>query len=398
MIPMKDEITLLAGVEEPERRPWVPFDPRVMGFLSALSRAIRESGERREETAAFGFWCRPSHLEALRERHKGSMLRVGRGLLFHIAPSNVPAMFAYTLAIGMLAGNANRVRLSTRQGETERQLCRIFRTLLNRPEFEEIKARTSLLTYERNDILTARYANQCDGRVVWGGDETVSALRAMPLAPHGVELSFPDRCSMALLRKSHLSGLEPGELEDLAHRFYNDTYRMDQNACSSPRLVIWLEDGEEEGIRARWWEAVACEAARRYPFGAYQAFRKLEAFSLAAMTMEDPPVEGLDRFQGNLLMVARLAAPPSRPLEPNGSFGLFYECRIQRLDQLLPLLSPKIQTLTAAGTDLSEIAQFLQKKGAGGVDRVVPVGRALEMDTIWDGKDLISQLSRILAC
>lgn len=395
---MKDEITLLAGVEDPESRPWVPFDPRVIGFLSALSQAIRESGERREEEAAFGFWCRHSHLEALRARHESPMLRVGRGLLFHIAPSNVPAMFAYTLAIGMLAGNANRVRLSTRQGETEGQLCHIFRTLLNRPEFEEIKVRTSLLTYERNDLLTAQYAAQCDGRVVWGGDETVSALRKMPLPPHGVELSFPNRRSIALLRKSHLSGLEQEELEGLAHRFYNDTYRMDQKACSSPQLVIWLEDGGEEGIRERWWEAVAREAARQYPFGAYQAFRKLEAFSLAAMTLEDPPVEGVDRFQGNLLMVARLAAPPQRPLELDGGFGLFFECRIERLDQLLPLLSPKIQTLTVAGTDMLEIAEFIQKKGARGVDRVVPVGQALEMDTIWDGKDLISQLSRILAC
>ena len=52
--------------------------------------------------------------------------RLGRGLLFHVAPSNVPTMFVYTYVIAILAGNANIIRLSTRRGETEAELCGIL--------------------------------------------------------------------------------------------------------------------------------------------------------------------------------------------------------------------------------------------------------------------------------
>ena len=34
--------------------------------------------------------------------------------------------------------------------------------------------------------------------------------------------------------------------------------------------------------------------------------------------------------------------------------------------------------------------------GILGVDRIVPIGRALDMSFIWDGKDLIYSLSRIV--
>lgn len=38
----------------------------------------------------------------------------GRGVAFHIAPSNVAVNFAFSLAAGLLTGNANIVRLSSK--------------------------------------------------------------------------------------------------------------------------------------------------------------------------------------------------------------------------------------------------------------------------------------------
>ena len=40
---------------------------------------------------AFSFWCRKGHLEQLRQRQANIERRLGRGLVFHIAPSNVPS-------------------------------------------------------------------------------------------------------------------------------------------------------------------------------------------------------------------------------------------------------------------------------------------------------------------
>ena len=48
------------------------------------------------------------------------------------------------------------------------------------------------------------------------------------------------------------------------------------------------------------------------------------------------------------------------------------------------------------GLEPAEVAALLARAGARGVDRVVPLGQALEMDTVWDGRDLIAALSRII--
>ena len=52
--------------------------------------------------------------------------------------------------------------------------------------------------------------------------------------------------------------------------------------------------------------------------------------------------------------------------------------------------------LGGAGVLLPQAAALLARLGARGVDRVVPMGRALDFDTIWDGRDLIACLSRVI--
>lgn len=210
---MRDNVTLLAGAEQVDAAPWPPFDPRAVDFLAELSAEVLRSPDtrRQEASAAFGFWCRRARLEALAARHASPLPRLGRGLAFHLAPANVPALFAYTLAIGLLAGNANVVRLSSRRVEGEAPLLAALRRVLERPEHAAVRARTSLITYGRDDAVTADYCARCDARIVWGGDATVAAVRAMPMPPHAVELCFPDRWSLAVFSQRAFSALTPEE-------------------------------------------------------------------------------------------------------------------------------------------------------------------------------------------
>ena len=393
---MNGKITLLAGTAWPRSAPWPIFDPRVAAFLADLSADLLSAPEARaqEAVAAFGFWCRPVHIRALACRHAYPVLRLGRGLVFHVAPSNVPALFGYTMVIGLLAGNANVVRVSSRRGEADAVLLARLTQVLNRPEHSEVMARLAVVAYERDDDITAGFCAKCDARVVWGGDATVAALRAIPMPPHAVELSFPDRWSLALFSQAAFSAMDGDALTALARRFYNDTYQLDQNACSSPQLVLWLEDGGTPDCRRRWWQAVAEQAVQRYDFGVYQSARKKETLCRCVMTMDDPPVASVERYAGNRLYVACLNCPPADPTGLRGGFGLFFQSAIPSLEALLPMLSPKVQTLVCGGMEPEETARYLARHGASGVDRVVRLGQALEMDTVWDGKDLISGLSR----
>lgn len=389
---MEDKITLLAGVEHPDAKPLPPFSELAIDFLDALSRNVR-AASRAPELAAFGFWCRRAHVLQLRERYDTGAVRLGRGLAFHVAPANVPAMFAYSYAVGLLAGNANVVRVSERAGETARELCEVIRTTLEEPRFAPIRDRTAILSYVRNDAVTAKYMSDCDAAVIWGGDETVRAMQRFPMKPNEEFLAFPDRRSMAVFSRKALSEANSDVFHNYVHRFYNDTYVMDQNACSSPQLVLWLNDGGDGSVRERFWTALAAEAeASAYPRDAYRAARKYERACLAGMT--EPSVSGVRRYGGNLLYVLTLSRPPEDPDALRGGFGLFYEAEVADFGGVLPYVTERLQTVACIGVDRASLATYLAEHGARGADRIVEAGHALSFDPIWDGKDLIARLSR----
>jgi hypothetical protein len=50
--------------------------------------------------------------------------------------------------------------------------------------------------------------------------------------------------------------------------------------------------------------------------------------------------------------------------------------------------------MTYYGVDKKKIEEFLENNRPKGIDRVVPMGRSMDFSLIWDGYDLIRQMSR----
>ena len=76
----------------------VPFDGEVLTFLNAVSRLLLgdKGAKAYSDVATFAFWVRRASLLRLKERFpfEPGAVTLGRGVAFHIAPSNVPANFA----------------------------------------------------------------------------------------------------------------------------------------------------------------------------------------------------------------------------------------------------------------------------------------------------------------
>ena len=98
-------------------QPWEPFADEVLEFLSVMSASLLKDRESRlyPDVVTFAFFCRKGNLKKLKEQYTDDKLRLGRGIVFHIGPSNVPINFAYSLVSGMLAGNYNVVRCSSKE-------------------------------------------------------------------------------------------------------------------------------------------------------------------------------------------------------------------------------------------------------------------------------------------
>ena len=88
-----------------------PFAEPVISFFNDLSKLVMKKGREYSDVMTFGFWCRKAALLKEKENHHDLERRLGRGIVFHSTPSNVPVNCAFSFASGLLAGNANIVRL-----------------------------------------------------------------------------------------------------------------------------------------------------------------------------------------------------------------------------------------------------------------------------------------------
>lgn len=391
-------VTLRAGgpLHSIDSRPLPAYAPEVLEGLGALSRRLLDDPQIRQypDVATFAYWCRSANLRHLAEAFHDGRQRLGRGLALHITPANVPINFAYSLAFGMLAGNANIVRVPEAFPQTA-IVCEALAALFAEPRHARIAAMNRLVSYPRNDDITRALSAHCQARLLWGGDEMIAHLRTLPIPPRCIELTFSDRYSLCLLAAAAVRDASPAALEQLAAGFYNDAYLLDQNACSSPHLVFWLGTADEAAAaQARFWPSLTRIAGQKYPLTAIQAVDKLTALCRFAATLPDM-AEAVRH--ANLVYRIRLDTLPADIAQHRGRHGLFFEYVSEQLDSLAPVVNARYQTLSTFGLDRDALVRHIAAQGLAGIDRVVPVGKALDIGVLWDGHDLAATLSRIVA-
>ena len=79
-----------------------------------------------------------------------------------------------------------------------------------------------------------------------------------------------------------------------------------------------------------------------------------------------------------------------------GKFGYFFEYEIDEINEIARIVNNKYQTLTYFGINKMALKDFVLENSLLGIDRIVPVGQAMDMGVIWDGYDIIRSLSRIV--
>lgn len=386
------DVEYLIGSENVCAAPMQPYSEDAIGFLAKWSGLLLASPAARQypDAATFAFWCRRSNLMKRKQAAALEDGRLGRGLVFHIAPSNIPVNFAFSFAFGLLAGNANIVRLPSAdfpQAAILRDTCREALT-----GFPEIARRTAWVRYPANEETTARFSRMADGRMIWGGDQTIASVLAGGGKPRSADVLFADRYSICLIDGEKILSADDRALSSLAQSFYNDTWLMDQNACSSPQLILWLNASDE--AKERFWTAANAEAERKYRLQAASAVDKYD--QLCADAVGGLPIRRAVRM-GNMTYRVELSALPEDICSLRGKCGYFYEYDLADLRELSPRITEKVQTASYFGLDPLAVRQWVLDERLRGVDRIVPIGKAMDIDVIWDGYDIVRALSRIVA-
>lgn len=366
-----------------------PFDDSIVDFLNDLSKVLMSNPANKtySDVVTFGFWIRKASVLRLKARFEigDSDLRLGKGVAFHIAPSNVPCNFAYSLVAGLLTGNANVVRVPSKDFEQVRILVEAFNQAL--AMHEDMRPYIILVRYGRDKDVNDLFSSIADVRVAWGGNATIQELRKSPIPPRSGEITFADRYSLAVIDSDSYMATE--NKAKVAEDFYNDTFFSDQNACTSPRIIIWM-GSDIERAKDVFWNEIHRLVKSKYTFQPIQGVNKLTSSYRIAIAEPGCRVE---EHEDNLIVRVAIPKITDYLMDYRDNSGYFFEYDCKDIMEIRDLCNDKrCQTIAHVGD--SSVLLPLILSGVKGIDRVVPMGKTMDFDMIWDGYNLPALLTR----
>ncbi len=384
---------ILVGSKEISTSPLKPFDLSVINFLNEISKSIYADKKKNynSEIKTFGFFCRKKNIERLKKIHlieNNNSVKMGLGLAFHVTPSNIPTNFAYSLVFGLLTGNSNVVKLPSQSFVEIDQICMIIKKVLRK--FTKLKRYITIVRTKNNENFSIKLSMISDLRIIWGGNETVNSLKKISTNERCRDIYFPNRNSLCVINTDVLSKKNDKEIINVCRNFYNDTFLVDQNACSSPHLIYWVGKKNKKVVNVFWktLEQIVLEKG-------YKSFFSGSYFKYNRLCNDIINSKNLENFQEYSNFYCINLKKNNFDLDQLVSkLGYFYQVEVDNLYDIFKNINTFTQTITYFGFKKDEIKNEFYKLNLKGVDRIVPIGQALSIELDWDGYELFSSMTR----
>ncbi len=386
-----NNIKYLVGNKNFSLKPFEPFSNHVLKFLEKLSKELNSLRNIKNypELKSLSFWCRKKNLYKLKKDFFKDKDKIGLGLVFHITPSNVATNFAYSLIFGLLSGNSNVVKVPSKNFIQINLICDLINKILEK-ENNILKEKITIIRYKDDDEPTRYFSMISDARLIWGGDKTINKLRSFQTNERSIDINFADRYSFCVINQSKLAKLNKHELKILIQKFYNDTYLVDQNACSSPHLIVWTGK-KNKFCQKLFWHELYNLVKKKYFLTELAPSEKYNDLCKHVLSLEN--ISKVNTFD-NLIYVIKLKKLSTKNDNFRGKWGLFFEYELDDLNKINKIVNNKYQTLTYFGLEKKMLRNFIFKNNLKGIDRVVPIGQSLDIGLLWDGYNIPNILSR----
>lgn len=369
-------------------KPRVPFDDEVLAFLHSFSGILLASAQARQysDVISLAFWCRKAALKQMKQIHSYNNILLGRGTVFHIAPANVAVNFAYSLLVGLLTGNANVVRLPSKKFSQVDVICQSLNMALEK--HIAMRELICLVEYGHEKDINNMLSAISQARIIWGGDKTISLIRQSPLAPRAIDLAFADRYSIALINADYYLASE--DKQRIAADFFNDTLLTAQQACTSPRVVVWCGNQKNEA-RAEFWQQFEKRLQNEPAPEAINVVKTLAKYCENAA--EDLSLKYIPSATRHIFRV-EAGFVTQEMLESHPGYGLFYEWLVDDIKEISSVCGDKCQTLATLGVSQDNLNEFIHHVAPKGIDRIVALGQTMNFSLYWDGYNLLQTLTR----
>ena len=352
----------------------VPFDDDIIADIAAFSQFLLQK-QHSNALSALGFWCRKANLLAMKKHYMALNHSQPRGLVFHITPANVDTVYFYSLVLSMLCGNCNVVRISDRSGEQAYQLIALLNEFLSLYPDSVLSSLCAVVSYPNDvQVITEHYSEHCDMRIIWGGDDAIAKINQQANVQH--QICFPDRYSLAVLRLA-----TEDDIALAVTRFIRDFNAFSQQACSSPKAILWYKTPLE--LQHVFWQSLRLELSKEQSQFSQTAKANRLYYLQQLILQADINIQALAKHPE--FMCCELGEfSPSMLLHHQGD-GLILSCQIS---SLVLEKTDKLQTISYFGLNNAE-----QNQLASIAIRAVALGQALIFDHYWDGVDLLAELS-----
>ena len=374
-----------------------PLNDQAINFLDEFSKELKKLKQvySYPDLVYLIFWCREKKIKDLKKFIHKNETRLGRGLVFHICPSNVPTTFVYSFFFGLLSGNSNIIKMSTKESQQKKIILNVLNILLKKKKFFDIKKSNHFIEYDyiNNNKLTSDISSVSDGRVVWGSDNTINEIRKIWSPERSIDIMFSDRYSISVINLDKIKRIKKDKLKMLANKFYYDSYSMNQQGCNSPHFLFWV-GVQNSKIKHQFWNSLNEIVEKKYNFKEVQIVEKYT--KLIQSILEKDDIKKIQTKKNNIYI---LDYSNKKKFIENirGINGIFYQLNLKNLHELSQFVSKKCQTMSYFGFKKNELEKFILNNNLSGIDRIVPIGNALDIGFSWDGYDLIKTLSRTIS-
>jgi len=384
---------IVLGNKKFEIKVTTPFNNLVIDFLVDFSKELRKFKKINSfpDLIYLIFWCNKN--KNLSNYFNDNCLRLGRGLIFHICPSNVPTNFIYSFFFGLLSGNSNIVKVPSKDFKEKKIILSVVKSLFNRKKYINLKKANCFIQYNDKDEITKKISSICDARVIWGSNKTVNDIRKMWIPERAIDLTFPDRYSLSVINLDRLKKEKSDQVKLLAKRFYYDGYMMNQLACNSPHFVFWTGKINKK-LQDYFWSQLSKIVEKKFVFDDVHVVDKYTNLMENIINQKD--FKNIKMFKNNLYVIDP-GSKTNQIENIRGINGTFFQKNINQIKDLKNFITKKCQTVSYFGFTKDQLKYFLLNNNLLGIDRVVPIGKAPEIDIVWDGYETTKSLSRIIS-
>jgi hypothetical protein len=382
----------------------MPVD-RMLSLLDDFSgRLLRDPRTNRLEGVMFlSAWLRRSNLQQLLElnlngnpAYLDGFVPQGRnylaakphGLVAAWMAGNVATLPMFSLVPALLAKNVCLVKLALPDPNgMDRLLAVLAESEAEGLRGADLLKAVAVVWFDYHDReLNRQMSLAADATLVWGGSEAVRAISLLPRREHCVQIVFGPKYSIGLIGQKLLQ--DPAALDAAVAALVRDVAAFDQRACSAPQ-TIFVERGDGDTLR-QVSQLFARHLAKLPPKPALDAYTASQIVNVRAQWAVDESKDVIASADANWTVCMDREASLKEAVQSRTIFL----SEVASWRDILPLLSPKVQSVGVALGDPDESLRFADAATQFGVARCVRPGLMNNYESPWDGKLLIGQLVR----